>query len=187
MGYSEQDTVLAIGVAPVGIREWFGEQPFATHEWARDELGDARPEVLGQGGVLEFEKIAALRPDLILAPLGGITEADYPTLARIAPTVAHPADVPEYGTPWQDLTRSVGRMLGRSERAEEVVTSVQGRFDDVVAAHPEFSGRTAVAAYDFGTSLGVYGPTQDPRGRFLVDLGFRFPPAIEPPTTVAQP
>lgn len=178
VGYSEQDTVLALGVAPVGIREWFGDQPFATHPWARDELGAARPEVLGLGDGLEFERIAALRPDLILAPLGGIKEGDHLKLAQIAPTVVHRADLPEYGTPWPDLTRAVGRMLGRADRAEEVVGQVQGRFAEVVAAHPEFAGRTAVAAYDFGTSFGVYGPSQDPRGRFMVDLGFAFPPAL---------
>lgn len=178
VGYSEQDTVLALGVIPVGIREWFGKQPSATYEWARDELGDATPEVLGLGDGLEFERIAALRPDLILAPLGGIGEADYPTLSRIAPTVAHPADVPEYGTPWPELTRSVGRMLGQPDRAEAAVAAVQAQFAEVRAAHPEFVGRTAIAAYDFGTTLGVYGSTQDPRGRFLVDLGFTFPPAL---------
>ncbi|MGH3616061.1 MAG: iron-siderophore ABC transporter substrate-binding protein [Pseudonocardia sp.] len=178
VGYSEQDPVLALGIAPVGIREWFGKQPFATWEWARDELGDARPEVLGLGDGLEFEKITALRPDLILAPLGGILEAEYPILARIAPTIAHSTDVPEYGTPWPELTRSVGRMLGRTDRAEEAVAAILNQFAEVVAAHPEFAGKSAVAAYDFGTAFGVYGPTQDPRGRFLVDLGFAFPPAL---------
>lgn len=178
VGYSEQDTILALGVAPVAVREWFGRQPSATYGWARDAFGDTRPEVLGLGDGLEFERIASLRPDLILAPLGGITAEEYPLLSRIAPTVAHRADLPEYGTPWPELTRSVGRMLGRTEQAEQVVARVQDRFAQTVAEHTEFAGRTAVAAYDFGSTVGAYSPTADPRGRFLADLGFGYPPAL---------
>lgn len=134
--------------------------------------------MIGLGEGLEFEKIAALRPDLVLAPLGGILEADYPILSGIAPTVAHAADVPEYGTPWQEVTRTVGRVLGRTERAEAAVAVTERQFAQTVAAHPEFAGRTAIAAYDFGTTVGVYGSPQDPRGRFLTDLGFTVPPAL---------
>lgn len=48
VGYNEQDFVLALGVEPVGVREWFGDQPNATWPWTQDELGDANPEVLPQ-------------------------------------------------------------------------------------------------------------------------------------------
>lgn len=70
VGYNEQDFVLALGVEPVGVREWFGDQPNATWPWAQDELGDANPEVLPTAE-LNFEQIAALWPDLIF----GITRA----------------------------------------------------------------------------------------------------------------
>ena len=46
VGVTEQDTVLALGVTPVGVTDWYGDQPYATWPWAQDELGDATPEVL---------------------------------------------------------------------------------------------------------------------------------------------
>ena len=45
VGLTEQDSVLALGMTPVGVTEWYGEQPYATWPWAQDELGDAEPEV----------------------------------------------------------------------------------------------------------------------------------------------
>lgn len=177
-GFSEQDAILACGVVPVGIREWFGRQPSATFPWAQPALRGATPEVLGVNGTLQPERIAALRPDVILAPLGGITAEEYAVLSRIAPTVAHAPDVPEYGTPWAELTRSVGRILGRTAEAEAAVARVQGQLSAVRAAHPEFAGRSGVAAWDFGTRVGAYGPTQDPRGRLIGELGFTYPTAL---------
>src|SRR5690348_8992881 len=46
VGVSEQDVLLQLGVVPVGVTEWYGEQPDATWPWAHDLLGGAHPEVL---------------------------------------------------------------------------------------------------------------------------------------------
>ena len=62
VGVTEQDTVLALGVTPVGVTDWYGDQPYATWPWAQDELGDAEPEVLTTADGLEYERIAALDP-----------------------------------------------------------------------------------------------------------------------------
>src|SRR5687768_7678808 len=71
VGLTEQDTLLQLGVTPVGVTEWYGEQPSATWPWARDLLGDAEPEVLTTSNGFEFEKIAALEPDLIVGTNAG--------------------------------------------------------------------------------------------------------------------
>lgn len=65
VGVRDHDAVLALGVVPVGVRMWFSDQPFATWKWARNALGDGQPEVLARGE-LNFEAVAALRPDLIV-------------------------------------------------------------------------------------------------------------------------
>jgi len=46
IGYNEHDFLLALGVIPVALRDWYGEQPNSVWPWAQDELGDATPEVL---------------------------------------------------------------------------------------------------------------------------------------------
>jgi iron complex transport system substrate-binding protein len=175
VGYSDHDPVLALGVTPVAVREWFGGQ--AIWPWAQDELGDAEPEVLPVQE-LNFEQIASLEPDLMLGVYSGLTREEYETLSEIAPTVAQPKEYVDYGVPWQDQTRIIGRALGQEERAEELVAGVEGRFAEAREEHPEFEEATGVVAYSFTAGeYGAYGP-QDPRARFLTSLGFELPPKI---------
>src|SRR5215207_4450892 len=54
VGVTEQDALLQLGVVPVGVTEWYGEQPDATWPWAHDLLEGAHPEVLSTSNGLEF-------------------------------------------------------------------------------------------------------------------------------------
>ena len=87
VGLTEQDTVLALGHKPIATTEWYGDQPDAVWPWAQDELGDAKPTVLSNADGFQFEKIAALRPDLIIGNNAGMQRADYEKLSKLAPTV----------------------------------------------------------------------------------------------------
>lgn len=178
LGFSDQDIALAFGVVPVADREWFGERPSAVWSWAQDELGDATIEVL-DGSELNYERIAGLAPDAIIASYGGLQEDEYTTLSDIAPTVAQSADHPDYGAPWQQQVRTFGSMLGEPDRAEEIVTETEDVIAEARAANPEFDDATAIFGYDFGNGeVGIYSPV-DPRGRFLADLGFEVPEQVE--------
>lgn len=178
IGFVDHDPLLALGVSPVAVRDWFGEQPYATWPWARDELGDAEPVVL-PSGELDLEQIASLEPDLIVGIGHGTTEQEYDRLSQIAPTLARPAEHIDYGVPWQDHTRMLGRAVGESALAEDLIADVEGQFAAVRDEHPEFSEATAVMGL-VGNAAGeysAYGP-QDVRGRFLTSLGFEIPPQI---------
>ena len=177
VGFTDQDPLLALGVVPVGVREWYGEQPNATWPWATAALGDAQPTVL-PAAELAFEQIAALEPDLIVGISSGMTEQDYDRLSAIAPTLARPAGDVDFGTPWQDATRLVGRAVGEDERAEQLVTRLEQRFAEVRAQNPSLAGRTAAFGTMFdATSISAYGP-EDARGRLLGDLGLVLPDAV---------
>ena len=174
VGYTDGDPVLALGVKPIGIRDWFGEQPRAVWPWARDELGDAKPEVL-PAAEINFEQIAALEPDLVVGVSSGMTEGDYATLSEIAPTLAQPKGFVDFGVPWQDQTRLISRALGREGRAEELISGVEARFAETREKHPEFEGATGVISLTGeGGNYYPYGP-QDSRGRLLTSLGFELP------------
>jgi len=177
VGLTEQDTLLALGITPVATREWFGEKPGALWPWASAAAeGEATPEVLAYE--LNYEKIASLRPDLILGVSWGVTEEEYQKLSQIAPTVAQSGEYVDGGTPWQEQTQIIGRAVGKEQRAQELIAEVEEKFAQAREEHPEFVGATAIAAYDFGDgNLGVYGP-QDPRARILSELGFEAPPRI---------
>lgn len=175
VGFSDQDALLALGVVPVAVREWFGEQPDATWPWAQDELGDADPEVLDVAE-LNLEQIAALSPDLIVGVSSGMTEDEYEDLSGIAPTVARPSEYVDYGVPWQEQTRVIGRALGRQDDAEELVAGVEAGVAEAREEHPELEGATVVVARP-STEPGqffLFGP-DDSRSRFFTSLGLSIP------------
>ena len=172
VGLTDQDALLALGVVPVGTTEWFGGHPGAVWPWAQDELGDGpTPEIVGTAAEINFEKVAALDPDLILAVYSGVTESEYRTLSAIAPTVAQPADVVDYGVSWEDQTLTIGRTVGLATEAEELVADLLGRFADARDAHPAFEGTEGLVATPYEGSVFVYAP-EDARGRFMDALGF---------------
>lgn len=177
VGFAEHDGVLALGVTPVGVRDWYGDQPYGTWPWAQDELGDAEPELL-QAAELDFEQIAALDPDVILGIGSGMSDGDYELLAEIAPTVAQPADYPDYGTPWREQLLITGRALGLETEAEEVIADTEQLFADARAANPEFEGATASVAFTFEELPGAYA-TNDIRSQVMTDLGFVIPPEFD--------
>lgn len=175
VGLTDQDYAIALGTVPVGVRDWFGGQPGALWPWARARSGGAVPEVLPVDA-LAPERIAALRPDLVLGPSAGITRADYDQLSRIAPTVPQPAEFADYGAPWQKILEMTGAALGVPDRAAQLTREVEGRFAGARAGNPGFAGRTALLASVLEDgSYYVY--AEGPAPRFLTDLGFRLPPA----------
>jgi iron complex transport system substrate-binding protein len=176
-GLREQDALLALGVDPVGTTEWYGNHPGAIFPWAKQALGDQPvPEKLGFTDGLQFEKIAALRPDLIIAIYSGLTREDYDKLSAIAPTVAQPKGEVDWGSSWQEELTISGKAVGRPERAAQIEAETQRLLDETAKAHPEFAGRTGVVASTYN-GIYVYGP-QDARSRFLGDLGFTYPQAL---------
>jgi iron complex transport system substrate-binding protein len=177
VGYGEHDGLLAIGVVPIAVRDWYGDQPFATWPWAQDELGDATPEVL-PSTELNFEQIAALDPDLIVGISSGMTDTDYATLSAIAPTVARPDGSADYGTPWDVSLEIAGRATGRSDEAAQVIADTRQLFVDTAAAHPEFDQATATVTFFFEGQPGTYA-SSDVRSQALTELGFIIPEEID--------
>ncbi len=173
VGFNEHDFLLALGVTPVGLREWYGEQPNGVWPWAQAELGDATPEVIAPD-VINFEQVAAMDPDLIVGVWSGMTAEDYELLAAIAPTVAQPDTYDDYGTPWQEQTKILGRATGRTAEAEAVVADLDDRFASVRDEHPEWADQEASVAFVFEGNPGPY-TSQDTRSRIMVDLGFSIP------------
>lgn len=179
LGYTDQDAVIALGTVPVGTSEWYGEKPGALYPWAAARLGGAPlPTVLTDTETVPFEKIAALQPDLILSLYGGLEQADYTKLSAVAPTIVQPAGVADYAIPWDAQTEIVGAALGKSDEAAALVEGVRDEIAAVKAAHPQYAGRSAVAAGWFSDQWYVYS-TKDQRGRILQDLGFAVGPEID--------
>lgn len=183
VGLNEQDSLLALGIVPVATSEWYGERPGAIFEWAQDELaaieGAEVPVVLNSIQI-NFEQIASLEPDVIIGLYSGLTEQEYQTLSAIAPTVAQPAEYIDWGIPWQEVTRTIGKIVGKSAEAEALISGVEEDFAEVRARYPEFQDAEGVVATAYGYPTSFYAfSSQDIRGRIIAALGFQNPAIID--------
>jgi iron complex transport system substrate-binding protein len=177
LGWSGQDVLYALGVQPVGMPSYpYGGGDDGVLPWNDEHYDPETTTLLDTTDGPPLEQIAALRPDVILAPYEGFDEGVYDDLSGIAPTVAYPGE--PWTTPWREQTTMIGQALGKADEAEELVADTEARVAAVAAEHPEFEG------LDFAyTSLGaealyLYLPT-DPRVQLIEDLGFTVAPSVE--------
>jgi len=177
VGHLDQDDVLSLGVKPIAIRDWYGNQPYAVWPWAQPLLGDAKPVVLA-ARILDFEAIAALKPDLIIGVSSAMSEKEYLKLTAIAPTLAQPAEYADWTIPWHVRHLIIGQALGVSELAQQQVETLQKTLKQAKIDHPEFENKTAAVAFYYNKQPGAYA-SKDLRSQFLIDLGFIIPSEID--------
>lgn len=131
-----------------------------------------------------LELIAALRPDLILMGSGDGSEATYPAMQKLAPTVAYDYDK----TPWRQALGDLGRLFGKSVQASRYLTTfdtrvrtLRARLGPIAARAPRTTllymyepGSVMVLGrgFSFSRTLGLLGLTlTTPRG---IDPGVAF-------------
>lgn len=179
LGLSDQDPLLALGVKPIAVSEWFGEYDHATWPWVQDELGDAEPVELNDGVRDEvnppIEEIASLEPDLILSLCNGTTRKQYDQLSRIAPTVVPKKELQDFKITWQEATWVTGKAIGREDDARALVDELEQEFAAAAKHHPGFEGQQVVVAERFESGESVVRTGNDVRAQFFEDLGFITP------------
>ncbi|BFU45162.1 iron-siderophore ABC transporter substrate-binding protein [Krasilnikovia sp. MM14-A1004] len=177
LGLSDADAVLALGVKPVGVVDWFEEKPYGKWPWAQPAWGGTAPAIVGLRDEYNLEKVAAARPDVIIAQYSGMKKEQYDTLSRIAPVVAQPVGFADYQAPWRDMSRVIGRALGQSAKMDQLIADVDTKFAAARTAHPGWAGRTVAIAeiYEAG-KFSAFHPN-DPKMIFMKELGFTASPA----------
>jgi iron complex transport system substrate-binding protein len=173
LGLNDQESVLALGIKPVGVVDWFGERPYGNWPWTQPLWGDVKPEIVGERDEYQIEKIATLKPDLIIAQYSGMTREQYEQLSKIAPTVAQPPGFQDYAAPWRLLTERIGQALGRADQARQLIDGVDARFDAVRKKHPEYAQQTIMVADSFTPGNYALFASHDAKTEFMTDLGFK--------------
>ncbi|MBU9762521.1 ABC transporter substrate-binding protein [Mycobacterium sp. TNTM28] len=176
-GFTEQDALLALGVVPIATTEWFGGQPFAVWPWAQPKLGDAKPTVLNLTDGIQVDKIAALKPDLIVATNAGLDADTYTKLSEIAPTVAQSG--PEaFFEPWRDQATQIGQAVFQNDAMTALIAGIDEKFKAVATSNPQFAGKKALLLGGtlFRDSVQTHA---DWRTEFLTEMGFAVPPTPE--------
>ncbi|AXG81818.1 iron-siderophore ABC transporter substrate-binding protein [Streptomyces paludis] len=181
VGYTDDQAVLAFGIKPVGMVDQYPNPVGTTPDintqwpWVKDKWGDTRPEVVMSNGDAgpNYEKIAALRPDLIIAVYSEIDQAAYDKLSKIAPTVGRTKGEKElFSAPWQDNAVHIAKALGKEKEGTALVQGIQDKLDAAREAHPELADQTAVALSWYKDSIAPF-TTTDVRGRLLAGIGYK--------------
>ncbi|SDC16701.1 iron complex transport system substrate-binding protein [Mycolicibacterium neoaurum] len=170
-GLTGQDCLMAVGVIPVAVTEWFGGQPFATWPWALPALGTARPVVLNLDNGIDVDAIAALDPDLIIATNAGLDRDTYDRLSDIAPTIAQ-SGTQAFFEPWKEQAAAIGAAVFKHDEMTRLIADIDTRFTTAGTENPQFKGKRALLLQGSLEGGDVVVTPPGWRTDFLTQLGF---------------
>ncbi|WP_378949628.1 ABC transporter substrate-binding protein [Paracoccus sp. R86501] len=192
VAWANHEVPLALGVIPIGFAgAGFGDDdddrilPWVSARLK--ELGADAPPLFDEGEGIDFEAVAASRPDVILAAYSGLSQSDYDTLSMIAPVVAYPQSA--WTTDWRDMIRFDSAGMGMAAQGDALIARTEALIDDATAAHPEIAGKTAMFVTHLDpTDLSVvnFYNGNDARVQFFGDLGLTSPESVVEATKPGQ-
>lgn len=179
-GWSAQDVALDLGVVPVGIPFFrYGGNDEGVLPWTGEKLsamGAKMPVVLPEAAQPPVEAIAALNPDVIIAPYSGLTPEEYGLLSRIAPVVAYP-ESPWFAT-WQEVVTITGAALGLSEEARALLEDTESYMKTTASAYPALQGLVFANVLNRNDGNVAVRTGKDPRVRLFTDIGMVAAPDV---------
>ncbi len=164
VGPGDGDAVLSLGVQPVLMTAPGGR----LVSWEQ-QLVTAGVKVVSS---LDVAVIQAAKPDVIVAT-GSIDDAGYNALAAIAPTVTRPSDNTGSAWSWQNQLHWIARIVGRQDKAHQLIDTARTRQADLRSQNPAFNGKTlaVVNVSDNGVTATLL---DSPVADYLMGLGFRY-------------
>ena len=173
-GFTEQDDLLALGVVPIAVTDWFGGQPFGVWPWAQPKLGGAQPVVLNLNDGIQVDQIASLKPDLIVATNAGLDQDTYTKLSAIAPTIAQ-SGPDAFFEPWKDQATVIGQAVFKADDMAKLIAAVDDKFASVGKNNPQFAGKKVLLLGGTFYEDSVRVTTPGWRTDFLTEMGFTIP------------
>lgn len=178
-GYTEQDDLLAVGVVPIAVTNWFGDQPFAVWPWAQPKLGAAHPVVLNLDNGIPVDQIAGLKPDLIVAVNAGVDADTYQKLSAIAPTIAQ-SDGDAFFEPWKEQATAIGQAVFQADQMRSLIDAVDKQFVAVAQKNPQWQAKKALLMQGTLFQGTVVATTAGWRTDFLNQMGLVIADSIKP-------
>lgn len=170
------DNILALGMQPATIEDWYGGYDNGLWPWASPLL-ETKPVMLASGN-LDFESIASAKPDVLLSFYNSVTLKEYEKLSLIAPVVAVPEGRGDWSLTWEERALFTGLATGNEEAAIARVDEIRDRVNKIAENHPDWAGKTAVIGWISGDGrLGSYS-SHDTRVLLLEQMGFVTPAGL---------
>jgi iron complex transport system substrate-binding protein len=176
LGWSSTDAAIALGTVPVGFPSFrsagFDKDIVPWVEEGIAKAGAPGPTTFDDTAGAPIEKIAALKPDLILAVYSGITEDEYKLLSQIAPVVAYPEH--PWTATWQQVIAISGEAMGKSAEATALVAELEAFIKAEAAKYPALAGKSAVTLIDYNGAAAIHS-ADDARAKLLALAGLVIP------------
>lgn len=184
VNWANHEVPLALGVVPVGFAAAnFGDDDDdGLLPWVFErlqELGADDFVLFDEGDGIDFEAVAATRPDVILAAYSGLNQETYDLLSEIAPVVAYPEAA--WSTDWREMIRFNSAGMGMAAEGEALIASIEAEIAATVGEYPQLIGREVMFVTHLDTtdlSTVRFYTTNDTRVKFFLDLGLTMPQSV---------
>ncbi len=171
VSYNTPWQLQSLGVKPVATIDYTAWLDSYT---ADQQTFIADAEAIGTYGELNFEALAAAKPDLIIGDAYEVDEPTYKRLTAIAPTVIVGGE--DRGD-WQSVTEQVAAAVGRTDTWETSKTEYEALRDKTKADYADvISGNTWVN-FSFGDDAGQFSvqlPTGDTGNLIVNEMGLTY-------------
>ncbi|TSE01429.1 ABC transporter substrate-binding protein [Skermania sp. ID1734] len=175
LGNQWLDATLALGVVPVAYVDNVAVIAGGkTPPWEPASLSQSK--ALKSSGDIT-EQVAALNPDLILAPGFMVDKAMYDRLSGVAPTI--PGLTNAQIDSWSQQIEVLGKVLHKQGQAKQVIAGVDGKIDAVAQRLPGLRGKTFITTLLASPSqLMVLADPKDGASEVFARLGMHIPQHI---------
>ena len=177
-GFTEQDDLLALGIVPIAVTDWFGGEPFGVWPWARPKLGGLQPTVLNLDDGIRVDQIAALNPDLIVATNAGLDQDTYTKLTAIAPTIAQ-STRDAFFEPWRNQATTIGQAVFKHHDMQKLIAVIDDKFAAASKENPALAGKKVLLLQGTLGRDGAQVMTPHWRAEFLTRMGLVVADGIE--------
>jgi iron complex transport system substrate-binding protein len=168
----DTDLALALG-APLVLASRNASFPDGSSPWARPGSGVT---LAAADSGLPVEKIAAARPDLILAADDYALQDDFGKLKALAPTLGTKSGAGK--DDWDVMAQRAGDVLGQRAKADRLVASVKAKIAKVRTDHPELAGKTFTFGPVTGGQVYTISSATDPSAVFFSQFGMKLAPQV---------
>ncbi|KUO05282.1 iron-siderophore ABC transporter substrate-binding protein [Streptomyces caeruleatus] len=138
-GTDDIDALYALGVTPVAVSKDALSKD-GVYPWLKDRIDTGKTELLDTLTAVDYEKVASLQPDLILATSDFTLDKDYKKLAAVAPTIGYETAWGQQT--WQEHVQVVAQAVGKEERGAQVIKETEDSIAAVQEKHPKLRGKT---------------------------------------------
>lgn len=182
-GTDDIDALYALGVTPVAISK-DALSSDGIYPWLKDRIDTKKTKLLDTLTAVDYEAVAALQPDLILATSDFTLDKDYKKLAAVAPTIGYETAWGQQT--WQEHVEVVGQAVGKPDEAAKVVKDTEASIAAVKAKHPGLAGKTySLSIGNTPAKIYTIASEDDFAAKLMSEVGLKLTPTVTDIKTVS--